>query len=185
MLFRSELDLDITGETSLHRLLDVAMTIEGSHRLLDWLLNTDPAPEQISKRQALVAELSGLTLFREKLLLHSTRATEEIGGRWQSGRLLQWINRHEASRWLLPALIALCCLAVLNIGLFSMFVAKILPAYWVISALAYLAIMRWRSEDIRTSFVEATALEKALNQVTGVFSHLERYGHRNNPNLAR
>jgi hypothetical protein len=180
-----ELDLDITGETSLHRLLDVGMTIEGSHRLLDWLLNTDPDPEQISKRQALVVELSRLTLFREKLLLHSTRATEEIGGQWQSGRLLQWINRHEASRWLLPALIALCCLAVLNIGLFSLFVAKILPAYWLISALAYLAIMRWRSEDIRTSFVEATALEKALNQVTGVFSHLERYGHGNNPNLAR
>jgi hypothetical protein len=178
-------DLDITGETSLHRVLDVAMTIEGSHRLLEWLLNTEPDPGQIGKRQALVAELAGLTLFREKLLLLSMRATEEIGGQWQSGRLLQWINRHAASRWLLPALIMLCCLAAVNIALFSLFVAGILPAYWGISVLVYLGVMRWRSEDIETSFSEATALEKALEQVIGVFSHLERYSHSNNTNLAR
>jgi hypothetical protein len=113
------------------------------------------------------------------------RATEEIGGQWQSGRLLKWINRHAASRWLLPALIILCCLAAVNIALFSLFAAGILPAYWAISALTYLAVMRWRSEDIGTSFAEATALENALKQVIGVFSHLERYSHTNKPNLER
>src|ERR1051325_400181 len=37
-----ETDLDITGERSLHRLLDCAVTQEGSDRLKSWLLNEQP-----------------------------------------------------------------------------------------------------------------------------------------------
>jgi hypothetical protein len=180
-----DLDLDITGETSLHRLLDVAMTVEGSDRLLEWLLNTIPDPAEIQRRQALVTELARLTLFREKLLLYSMQATQEIGGHWESGRLLQWINRHATSRWFLPALLILCYLAIVNVALFVLFYYGLLPGYFVITLLIYLFVMRWRAKDIGTSFSEATALENALKQVIVVFSHLERYAHKNSPNLAR
>lgn len=173
-----DLDLDITGETSLHRLLDVAMTIEGSDRLLEWLLNTVPDLQEIGKRQAMVRELAGLTLFREKLLLYSMQAAQEIGGQWQSGRLLQWLNRHAESRWLFPALITLCGLALVNVASFSLFAAGVLPGYWGIGVLVYLSVMWWRREDVGSSFSEATALENALKQVLGVFTHLERYSHR-------
>src|SRR5262249_62265674 len=104
-----------------------------SARPLHWLLKRAPTPSQIRHRRALVSELAGLPLLREKLLLYSMHATAEIGGQWQSGRLLQWINRHAASRRLFPALIILCCLAAVNIVLFSLFAAGILPAYWLIT----------------------------------------------------
>src|SRR5690349_23308674 len=49
-----EIDLDITGEHSLHRLLNIAVSQEGRQRLHDWLLNTTPDLTTIEQRQALV-----------------------------------------------------------------------------------------------------------------------------------
>src|ERR1041385_9010627 len=46
-----ETDLDITGERSLHRLLDCAVTKEGSERLKSWLLNPRPDGELMQHRQ--------------------------------------------------------------------------------------------------------------------------------------
>ena len=49
-----ETDLDITGERSLQRLLDCAVTQEGSARLKSWLLSVRPDIESIERRQRLV-----------------------------------------------------------------------------------------------------------------------------------
>ena len=54
-----ESDLDITGERSLHRLLDCAVTREGSERLRSWLLSSRPDAQLIEHRQKLVRELKG------------------------------------------------------------------------------------------------------------------------------
>src|SRR6185436_19387800 len=51
-----ESDLDITGERSLHRLLDCAVTKEGSERLKSWLLNPRPDAGSMAHRQRLVRE---------------------------------------------------------------------------------------------------------------------------------
>src|SRR5215212_5624916 len=52
-----ESDLDITGERSLHRLIDCAVTKEGSDRLKSWLLNPRPDARSMAHRQKLVREL--------------------------------------------------------------------------------------------------------------------------------
>ena len=62
-----EFDLDITGLHSIHRLLNTAISREGSQRLLDWLLQTVPDGQVIERRQALVRELAPLTRFRDRL----------------------------------------------------------------------------------------------------------------------
>src|SRR4026208_735588 len=64
-------DLDITGERSLHRLLDCAVTKEGSERLKSWLLNPRPDAEPMAHRQKLVRELKHHSVFRDKLQLLS------------------------------------------------------------------------------------------------------------------
>src|SRR5258705_1248875 len=60
-------DLDITGGRSLHRLLDSAVTREGSHRLNSWLLNGTPDPQLIAKRQSLVHQLKSRAPIRAQL----------------------------------------------------------------------------------------------------------------------
>src|SRR6185503_19895926 len=62
-----ESDVDITGERSLHRLLDCCVTREGSERLRSSLLTPRPDEELIEYRQKLVRELKGPSLFRDKL----------------------------------------------------------------------------------------------------------------------
>src|SRR5690242_17691385 len=83
-----ENDLDITGEHSLHRLLNVAVSREGSQRLREWLLNTRPDLAIIQRRQAQVRELIPLTLFRDKLIMHSLRAASRQEQRLEGARLL-------------------------------------------------------------------------------------------------
>ena len=69
-----ESDLDITGERSLHRLIDSAVTKEGSERLKSWLLDTRPDAALIKHRQRLVRELKAHSVFRDKLQLLSAFA---------------------------------------------------------------------------------------------------------------
>src|SRR6185369_15689339 len=82
-----ETDLDITGERSLLRLLDCAVTKEGSERLKSWLLDVRPDAQLIKRRQALVRELKGHSAFRDKLQLLSAVARVNTGrrtGLWNS-----------------------------------------------------------------------------------------------------
>ena len=74
-----ELDLDLTGEFSLHRLINTAVSINGGLRLVDWLSTTVPDPEHIAHRQALVKELAPLSLFRDRLSLSALLAAQEEG----------------------------------------------------------------------------------------------------------
>src|SRR5262249_41529327 len=50
-------DLDLTGKTSVHRLLNTAITLEGSRRLLSWLTAAASDIATITQRQELVKEL--------------------------------------------------------------------------------------------------------------------------------
>src|ERR1044072_6836690 len=82
-----ETDLDITGERSLHRVLDYAVTKEGSERLKSWLLSVRPDAQLIKRRQALVHELKDHSVFRDKLQLLSAVARISTG---QSRRQILW-----------------------------------------------------------------------------------------------
>ncbi|HCI78244.1 MAG TPA: hypothetical protein DHW02_00980, partial [Ktedonobacter sp.] len=64
-------DLDIVGPRSLHRLLNTAISREGTKRLQQWLLTTVPDKDAIARRQVLVRELTPLSLFRDRLTLRS------------------------------------------------------------------------------------------------------------------
>src|SRR6185369_15698602 len=98
-----ETDLDITGPRSLHRLIDCAVTKEGSDRLKSWLLNARPDVQLIRHRQALVRELKGHYVFRDKLQLLSAIARLGTGplrrhggpGLWDSKILIDWLARDE------------------------------------------------------------------------------------------
>ncbi|HKV39156.1 MAG TPA: hypothetical protein VJX67_08080 [Blastocatellia bacterium] len=178
-----ETDLDLTGDRSLHCLLDTALTNEGSIRLRDWLLDLSPRKTLIDDRQELVKELAHLRLFRDKLLLCSEVASKEAGKRWQAAAFLDWLRRRGDSRSLLPVLTVLSILAGVDLVLFTLFLVKILPAYWLITLLVYAGIIYARGDDIAMSFSDAMVLEESLKGLLAVFRHLEKYRHKNSPRL--
>src|ERR1043166_4613738 len=112
-----ETDLDITGERSLHRLIDCAVTQEGSERVKSWLLSARPDRDLIKRRQALVRELKDHYVFRDKLQLLSAVARSNTGRRslWNSKILVDWLARDERKDSLVPTVVVLSMLSVLNI----------------------------------------------------------------------
>jgi hypothetical protein len=185
-----EADLDLVGDAqtgsggrSLHRLLDTAVSFEGSQRLRDWLAAPIPDPAQTVRRQQQVRELVPRSLFREKLVLHATLAAG-ASRTWRANQLVEWLARsgpgHSLGHWLL----ILVGLAALNAMLLYAYLAGWLPAWWLATFGLYLALSLYKTRDTDTIWDEAQALEGALRQLREVFRQLETFSYQPTPHLA-
>ena len=184
-------DLDIVGERSLHRLLDCAVTKEGSERLRSWLLSVRPDAELINHRQALVQELKDHSVFRDKLQLLSALARTSTYGparkgshHWNSRILVDWIERtgHQAS--LLPTVLVLSALSALNIVCITLAALDVIPQIWPLTFLIYMGGMLLMQHRIATAWGELQDLEKALTHFKVVFRYLESRSYKRTPRLA-
>lgn len=181
-----EIDLDITGEHSLHRLLNTAVSHEGSQRLRQWLLHPALDLSVIRRRQTFVQELLPLTGFRDKLLLHSLHATRYTQDQYDERALLAWLHgeKHEPlPRSLLVIPTLACAVTILLIALFFVHVVQpwacVFPVLF--SALWFLATKKrfdWLNE-------EAATLDVAFEQVSGILAFLEMYPYRRNSQLKK
>jgi hypothetical protein len=184
-----ESDLDITGERSLHRLLDCAVTKEGSERLKSWLLSARPDAQGIQQRQALVHELKGHSVFRDKLQLLSAVARINTGqsrrqSPWNSGKLVEWIERSHPKGSLLPTVVFLFILSTLNIALILLGSFKLIPQVWPFMFLIYMGAMIMKQSRIATAWDELQELEKTLTHFKVVFAYLESRKCQNTSGLA-
>jgi hypothetical protein len=184
-------DLDITGERSLHRLLDCAVTKEGSERLKSWLLNARPDAHSMAHRQKLVRELKEHSVFRDKLQLLSAFARLRTAGpqrskanRWNSNILVDWIEQSEPKKSLLPTLIVLTILAILNLICVWLWLKDLIPRIWPLVFLIYVAASLLSQRKIATAWDELQDLEKALTHFKAVFGYLESRCYQNTPGLA-
>src|SRR5690349_11290328 len=187
-----ETDLDITGERSLHRLLDCAVTKEGSERLKSWLLKPQPDAVSMGHRQKLVRELKRHSVFRDKLQLLSAFARLSTGGparkkngstHWNSKILVDWIEQ-SGSKNLLPTLILLTILAVLNLICVWLWLEELIPRIWPVVFLIYVAASLLNQSKIASVWGELQDLEKALTHFKAVFRYLESRCYHNTPGLA-
>lgn len=186
-----ESDLDITGERSLHRLIDCAVTREGSDRLRSWLLSPRPEAKLIEHRQQLVSELKNQSLFRDKLQLLSAVARVSTAGpakrdssHWNSKVLVDWIERSGPKRSLFPTVVILSILSALNVATILLWYFKFIPRIWPFVFLVYIGAMFWRQSLIAGAFSELQDLEKALTHFRVVFNYLESRSYEKTPNLA-
>jgi ABC-type multidrug transport system fused ATPase/permease subunit len=176
-------DLDITGKHSLHRLINTAVLSEGSQRLQEWLLNTTPDLQVIRKRQALVQELTPLTIFRDKLLLKSLLSSKNISRTWEQKNVLNWLNEQPATRSLLPLLFVSLTLSVLTIVLFILNVMQLIPQYWVMMLLITILFLFVTKNQRGELFEDAYQLRDRFAQLSLIFEYLETYRYGKNQNL--
>jgi len=181
------LDLDLIGDHSLHRLMDTAVTVEGSERLRDWLLATaPPAAEVLIERQTAVSELRDLPHFRDKLQLQAALVADEDedSEKWVGRQLLDWLDGQTAVPSLKPALFALIPLSAVTIVLFLLNIAGEIPPYWVVSWLLYVAISVAQMRKVGDMLKEAFFLQDGVAQMTAVFQFLEQYPTKTGTALA-
>ena len=189
-----ESDLDITGERSLHRLIDCAVTKEGSDELKSWLLRVRPDAELIERRQSLVRELKHHSLFRDKLQLLSAMARLKTSGpvrpeilakHWNSRILVEWVERAERKSSLLPTVVFLFVLSGLHLTSIVLSILGVIPPIWPIFFLIYVGAMIMLQSRIATAWHDLQELEKTLTHFKVVFGYLESRSYTSTPGLAQ
>ena len=173
-------DLNISGEYSLHRLMDASVTSEGSLKLLEWLTTTNPSLNDIVYRQNIVKELIPLTKFREKLLLNSNMVTKkELYGE----KLLDWFTKESNLIPLKRILIVLSFLIPLNIIFILLAVFDISYGLWPITILSMLFIYNKNSKYISELLDKSLTLAEDTGKFYAILKFLEEYHYGKNQNL--
>lgn len=174
-----EFDLDISGSHSLHRLLNTAISREGSQRLLSWLLQTVPDYETITRRQALVRELMPLTRFRDRLILNSLQAAGRRSEQNLEGaRLLRWLDQRGPTAALRPLMIVSTLLNILTVVLLVLWAFSLVPSLWIYSLVAAVLLFFATGNARGDIFEDATYLRYGFASLSKVFSYLEHYPYK-------
>jgi hypothetical protein len=178
------MDIDLVGEFSLHRLLDTAVSSEGSQRLHQWLLDPMPNQDEVAARQQLVQALTSQMRFRERLALQANLAIDDGSEQWAGQEMLDWLQGASGRRSLRPLLIGLSGLAVVNWLLFAGYQFWQWPPLWIGSVLLYgvlfITLGFQRSESL---FSDVMFLTDKLRVLNGVFAFLERWRYQKMPQV--
>lgn len=170
-----EIDLDITGKHSLHRLMNTAVSNEGTRRLRNWLLTTKADLAVLQTRRALVQELLPMSAFRTRLTMKAKLAAKQVSNQWEGQRLLLWLEQKKKSPNLLPLillshLLTLTLLLLLLLNLFGL-----IPQYWILVLLGAVLFLTLNKEKRGDFFDDAYYLRDAFTQLNAVFTYLETY----------
>ncbi|GCE13131.1 MutS family DNA mismatch repair protein [Tengunoibacter tsumagoiensis] len=175
-----EIDLDITGERSLHRLLNTGISFEGTELLADWLLERVPDLTTIRQRQALVQELAPLTRFRNKLMMNSLFATRFSSEGLDGEGLMAWLEAdREVSNMPFSTLLIASLLFVTLVILLCLYVFGHLSPLLPLSGLALTALWylfkRHEQGDLAQN---ASQVNVSFIKLRPIFEYLESYPYR-------
>ncbi|HTI15464.1 MAG TPA: hypothetical protein VL461_13025 [Dictyobacter sp.] len=178
-----EFDLDITGHHSIHRLLNTAISTEGSQRLRDWLLARQPDMETLRKRQEIVQELVPMTRFRDRLILNSLIASGRLAEQLEGQRLIKWLEKQETPSSLKSLMLLSALLNIVTIVLFVLAVFLPIPHLWYYSLGAVILLFFMTAGQRGDIFDDATYLRYGFATLSTIFTFLETYSYGNKTHL--
>ncbi|HVO74234.1 MAG TPA: hypothetical protein VMT35_09455 [Ignavibacteriaceae bacterium] len=167
-----ENDLNITGKNSLHRLIDISTSSEGSSLLKKWLLDKFPSKKIILERQEIIKELIPLSGFRYKLMLNALLSSQK---KLEGTKLSEWLLSSADTVKIKKILTALFLIIPINILLFILFLTGALPAYWTAGALMYTGIYFFNSKHVNELFERSLDIQAELGMFTGILEFIENY----------
>ena len=169
------LDLDLIGARSLHHLIDITISRQGSRLLAGWLTDGVPDPLEIASRQTLVRELAGLPRFRDRLRLIFRKLNR---GPLDGNKLLEWLQVPYPEKRLRQVLPWATVLAFSNVLLFVLYSANILPPLWILTSVAY-AVVYFSNQSLTGSFLGAVFdLDGELVKFQPLLRFLEGFPYR-------
>lgn len=170
------LDLDLVGEYSMHRLMDTSVSRGGSHRLLDWLLQTTPDREQIEGRQTMLKAMLPHQELREALT--RTAMLSGTSGKWEGKHLLEWLQKERRHQMPFAVLWVLIALAGINGVMLALDAYDVLEGGWVISFLIYGLVSAFVILTLGETFGSALKIKSELDSFTAILRFLEDSAHR-------
>ena len=175
-----EKDLDITGSRSIHQLIDIAISHEGSRRLASWLLQEFPDLNGILNRQKVIRELISLTRFRNRLLLNFRLVS---GAQLDGKKLVDWLQTEPPSKSMKTLATISFVFAALNIALFLWHQLGNVPPYWMLSLFIYIVFYLSNLKLLKHFFDVIAQLDDELSKFRQILKFLETYPYGDNRNL--
>ncbi len=177
-------DLDVTGERSLHQLINTAVSYEGINRLRDWLLCRVPDLEVIRKRQLLIRELAPLTRFRDKLMMNSLFSTRFSGEPIAGDKVVSWLARQRETKQRLSTLVlSVVFCALIYVAALLFIYAQFSPLFCVAALLLSLCWFLFSRREQGDLAGDAETLTFTLGQLRTIFEYLEKYPYAQHSQL--
>ncbi|OQY28679.1 MAG: hypothetical protein B6244_06445 [Candidatus Cloacimonetes bacterium 4572_55] len=173
-------DLDIVGERSLHRLIDTTVTIGGSQRLKERLLEVSPNFDRTIRNQRLVKELTQMVHFRERLRLNFEIAAQ---GSFDSDKLLDWTRRQPMIAYLRPLIIAMGIWSTANLCLSVSYFFGLNLIWLYLSLGGYFLVYFVSLLKLGDFFGEILFLQSGLKKMSAALLYLETYSYRERRNV--
>ncbi len=164
------LDLDLTGEHSLHRLLDTTISRQGSQLLAAWISQVHPKLAETQARQSLVRELKPMERFRDRFRITFRLVQQE---QLQGENLLYWLGVEFPSRRLKQAWPVATLLVAANWILFALFLRGGWPPLWLATLLLYFAFYAIHLEPLNTVLTAMVRLDTELDRFSAILRFLE------------
>ena len=173
-------DLDLVGPHSLLHLLDTTVSSHGQARLVSWLLEQPPEPDQWLLRRRLVQELIPRSLFRDRLGLEARL----IGEQEINGQRLEAVLHHAVGFPHLTTILAIqTLLAAATIGLGLCALLNWLPNYWMWSFAVY-ALLYLQTDQGEELLEHAVGVHFELEKLGAVLGFIERHARPGHAALA-
>lgn len=173
-------DLDLTGLFSLHQLVDVSTTHQGSQCLAEWLTQGVPDLETINYRHNIVKDLIPLRRFRLRYLINYRESQRDpLDGE----KLLAWLQvpfPKERLRWLLPTA---SLLVLVNIILFILSAINKFPPFWIGSFVLYIGFYYYNSNTLNEFLDAVVHMDSELGKIATLLSYIESYPIHNSIHL--
>lgn len=166
-----EIDLNLTGSRSLHHLMDTATSFEGSGRLREWLLASDPDPARVTLRQQAIDLLTMRTRFRDRLALQARLVG--TGRRLRGNQVQEWFAEHPATGSLRQPLGLAALLSAATIVLLLLSLSAGLPPLFLFTFTLYGLNWGRQWQPISELLENARSLYYAVDRLRGIFLQLE------------
>lgn len=175
-----EIDLDLTGNRSLHQLMDVSKSTEGSLLLRRLMTEIPGSVNEIMERQNLVKELVSLSHFRNKfLLVSSLSSTRELN----ANLLVNWLAGSDKSSTIKKKLNLLWTLCIANLLFIILAITGIISSVYLITLFIYLSFYYLNLRHVKSLDHDLDRINDEMKKIIGIISFIEEYNFCNKKNV--
>lgn len=177
-----EIDLDITGQYSLLRILNNTFSKEGYIKLKSWLLNPLKDFNELTFSQNIVRELIPFRSFREKLFLRFSYLKQN---EFEGTQLIQWLEKDSTIKISKLVIFFYSFVSLFNIAFFILNFYNVVPSYWVAGYLIVLITYGLQEKNIKLIIGPSEIIFDEYLKAYKVFEIISKTDFKNNPELQK
>lgn len=177
-----DIDLDITGQYSLLRIINSTFSVEGYEKLKNNLLNPLKDFKELLFRQSIIKELIPYESFREKIFLRFSYLKQN---EFEGSRIINWLNKDDNVKISTGAFIFYSVVALCNIVLFTLNFYNLAGSYWLLGYFLVLLIYGSQEKKIKSIIGPSEIIFDEYLKAYRVFEIISKTDFSKSPELQK